>query len=362
MIMTLNVGVVAASGFAGGEAVRLLVNHPEVNVNYITSRRLIGKFFHTTFPNFRKISRLKFEKYSVEMAQKKCDIIFLATPHGVSQDMVPDLLSTGIKVIDLSADFRLNDTKIYQQYYKKEHSHPELFEKAIYGLPELHRDEMKGADLIAVAGCQASSAIYGLYPLITEGLIQTENIIVDSKTGSSGSGSSVNKANQHAIRANSIRPYKMTGHRHTAEIEQELSLLANKNNSFKSAVKVGFSAHAVNLVRGILSTCHVFYEEEKEITEKVLFKTYRRHVRDEPFLRLINQRTGEFRLPDPKIIVGTNYCDVGFQFDSHLNRIVVLCTLDNLIKGTAGNAVQCMNIMCSFPETMGLDFPGYFPL
>jgi N-acetyl-gamma-glutamyl-phosphate/LysW-gamma-L-alpha-aminoadipyl-6-phosphate reductase len=258
--MTINVGVVAASGYAGGEAVRLLANHPEVNLNYITSRRLIGKYFHTTYPNLRKISSLKFEEYSVEKAQEKCDVIFLATPHGVSQDMVPELLAAGVKVIDLSADFRLNDTRIYQKYYRKQHSHPELFENAVYGLPELHREEIREADLIAVAGCQASSAIYGLYPLIREGLININKIIVDSKTGSSGSGSSVNKANQHAIRANSIRPYKMTGHRHTAEIEQELSLVASEDNYTNQIVKVGFSAHAVNLVRGILSTCHVFYQ------------------------------------------------------------------------------------------------------
>lgn len=360
--MTLKVGIVAASGYAGGEAVRLLANHPKVEVNYITSRRLVGKYFNTTYPNLRKISDLKYERYSVEKAEKKCDVIFLATPHGISQDMVPDLLSAGLKVIDLSADFRLKDTEIYKKYYKKEHTHPELFKNAVYGLPELHREEIKGADLIAVAGCQASSAIYGLYPLIKDELIRIDNIIVDSKTGSSGSGSSVNKANQHAIRANSIRPYKMTGHRHTAEIEQELSLVANRGNYPDQRVKVGFSAHAVNLVRGILSTSHVFYQDEKEISERVLFKTYRRYIREEPFLRLINQRTGEFRLPDPKIIVGTNFCDIGFQFDTHLNRIVVLCTLDNLIKGTAGNAVQCMNIMHNFPETMGLEFPGYFPL
>ncbi|TFF98628.1 MAG: N-acetyl-gamma-glutamyl-phosphate reductase [Promethearchaeota archaeon] len=360
--MTIDVGIVAASGYAGGEAVRLLFNHPKVNLNYITSRKLIGKYFHTTYPNFRKISNLKFEKYTVENIQEKCDVIFLATPHGVSQEMVPELLATGIKIIDLSADFRLNDTQIYHKYYKKNHSHPELFERAVYGLPELHRNEIKNAELVAVAGCQASSAIYGLYPLIKEGFIQINNVIIDSKTGSSGSGSSVNKANQHAIRANSIRPYKMTGHRHTAEIEQELSRIINREEYPDPTVRAGFSAHAVNLVRGILSTSHVFIRDDKDINEKDLFKAYRKHIRDEPFLRLINQRTGEFRLPDPKIIIGTNFCDIGFQLDNHLNRIVVLCTLDNLIKGTAGNAVQCMNIMYDFPETMGLEFPGYFPL
>jgi len=355
--MEYNVGVVAASGYAGGEAVRLLSSHPQVKLNYITSRKLISKYFHSVYPNLRNISNLKFEEFTIEDAKKKCDVIFLAVPHKISQDIVPDLLEVGLKVIDLSADFRIKDEMVYKKYYKKEHSHPELLESAIYGIPELHRDEIKKADLVAVAGCQASSAIYGLYPLVREGLIQVHNIIIDSKTGSSGSGASFNESSHHPIRANSIRPYKMTGHRHTAEIEQELSFI-----STNMEVKVGFSAHGVNLVRGILSTSHVFFDESIEMDEKTIFKAYRVALKDEPFLRLVNQKTGIFRLPDPKIIVGTNYCDVGFQLDSNMNRIVVLSALDNLVKGTAGNAVQCMNLMCGFPETTGLEFPGYYPL
>ena len=355
--MEYNVGIVAASGYAGGEAVRLLSAHPKVKLNYITSRKLISKYFHSVYPNFRNISNLKFEEYSLENAKDKCDIIFLAVPHKISQDIVPDLLEAGLKVIDLSADFRIKDEKVYQKYYKKEHSHPELLESAVYGIPELYRNKIKKSDLVAVAGCQASSAIYGLYPLVREGLIQVNNIIIDSKTGSSGSGASFNESSHHPIRANSIRPYKMTGHRHTAEIEQELSFICKDKE-----VKVGFSAHGVNLVRGILSTSHVFFDKSIEMDEKTIFKAYRLAFKEEPFLRLVNQKVGIFRLPDPKIVVGTNYCDVGFQLDSNMNRIVVLSALDNLVKGTAGNAVQCMNLMCGFPETTGLEFPGYYPL
>ncbi|MHA2366860.1 MAG: N-acetyl-gamma-glutamyl-phosphate reductase [Candidatus Hodarchaeales archaeon] len=354
----MNVGVLGASGYTGGETVRLLLSHPKINLNYVTSRRLATKYFHSVYPNLRKIVDLKFEEYNVAKAKEKCDIIFLTVPHGASQDIVPELLEAGLKVIDLSADFRLKNSEVYQYYYKKEHSHPELLVKeAVYGLPELHRAEIKKANLVAVAGCHASSAIYGLYPLVKEGLIQTHNIIVDSKTGSSGSGASISEASHHPVRSNSIRPYKMTGHRHTAEIEQELSLILKAGE-----VKVGFSAHAVNLVRGILSTSHVFIDKSVDIDEKMLFKLYRSAYKDEPFIRLINQKVGIFRLPDPKLIIGTNYCDVGFEIDTHLNRIVVLCALDNLIKGAAGNAIQCMNIMCGFPETSGLEFPGLFPL
>jgi len=360
--MTLNVGVIAASGYAGGELVRLLSAHPKVDLNYITSRRLMTKYFHSIYPNVRNILDLKFEEYDLKTTKERCDLVFLAVPHRVSQDMVPDLLEVGLKVIDLSADFRLKDKGIYQKYYKKEHGHPELFDRAVYGMPELHREEIKNAELVAVAGCHASSAIYGLYPLVKQGLIQVNNIIVDSKTGSSGSGASVNEGSHHPIRANSIRPYKMTGHRHTAEIEQELNAIHNQKNGVKNQVKVGFSAHGVNLVRGILSTSHVFFEESTALEDKQLFRAYRAAFKDEPFLRLINQKTGVFRLPDPKIIIGTNYCDVGFQVDSHMNRIVVLCALDNLVKGTAGNAVQCMNIMINISERSGLEFPGYFPI
>jgi N-acetyl-gamma-glutamyl-phosphate/LysW-gamma-L-alpha-aminoadipyl-6-phosphate reductase len=360
--MVINVGVIAASGYTGGELVRLLSSHPMISLNYITSRRLISKYFHSIYPNLRNISDLKFEEYNIDKAKEKCDVLFMATPHGTSQDMVPELIESDLKVIDLSADFRIKDKEVYKQYYKKDHSHPEMFEQAVYGLPELHRDEIKKTKLVAVAGCHASSAIYGLYPLIKEDLINAKNIIVDSKTGSSGAGASVSEASHHPIRANSIRPYKMTGHRHIAEIEQELNLVLKSTKSESDEVVVGFSAHAVNLVRGILSTSHVFFDNAKSLEDRVLFKAYRSAFKDEPFLRLINQKSGIFRLPDPKIIIGTNYCDVGFQLDPHMNRIVVLCALDNLIKGAAGNAIQCMNLMCGFPESEGLKFPGLYPL
>ncbi|MHA1282518.1 MAG: N-acetyl-gamma-glutamyl-phosphate reductase [Promethearchaeota archaeon] len=359
--MVIKAGVIAASGYAGGETVRLLLNHPNVKLTYITSRRLISKYFHSVYPNFRKISDLKFEEYNAKKAAEKCDIVFLGVPHGVSQNLVPELLEVGLKVIDLSADFRLKDKNVYKKYYKKEHEHPELFEKAVYGVPEIYRDQIKNAQLIAVPGCQAVSAIYGLYPLIKENLIQTNNIIIDSKTGSSGAGASINEASHHPVRANSIRAYKMTGHRHTAEIEQELTNILKKINSEAQPVKVGFSAHGVNLVRGILSTIHVFYDESKNIDDKILFKVFRSCYNNELFIRIIKQKIGIFRLPDPKIVIGTNYCDIGFQIDEHMNRIVVISALDNLIKGTAGNAVQCMNIMYNLPENIGLDFPGIFP-
>ncbi len=360
--MEKNVGIIAASGYAGGELVRILSQHEKVNLNYITSRKLIGKYFHQIYPNFRNVLDIKFEEFSVKTIKERCDLVFLGVPHGVSQDFVPELLDVGVKVIDLSADFRLKDKEQYKKYYKKEHACPYLLQEAVYGLPELHRKEIKKANLIAVAGCHAASAIYALYPLVREHLIKMDPIIIDSKTGSSGSGATFNEATHHPIRANSIRPYAMTGHRHTAEIEQELMAVKKESSASNQIVKVGFSAHGVNLVRGILSTSHVFFDEKNPIEEKQIFKVYRTAFKNEPFLRLITQKTGIFRLPDPKTIIGTNYADVGFQLDDHMNRIVVLCALDNLVKGAAGNAIQCMNLACGFPEDTGLTFTGLFPI
>lgn len=354
------VGVIGATGFTGGEIIRLLHFHPNVELNYVTSRKLIGKYVSSRNPNLRGVSNLKYENYTIEKAKEKCDYVFLCVPHKVSQDMVPTLLDAGVKIIDLSADFRIKDKEIYKYYYKKDHSSSELLERAVYGLPEIHRSEIKTADLVAVAGCHAASAIYALYPLVKDDLIQLDKIIVDSKTGSSGSGAISSDSTHHPLRANSIRPYKMTDHRHTAEIEQELGLFAEKYNK-KEQIKVGFSAHAVNIVRGILSTCHVMFDESKEIDDKILFKSYRGAYNNEPFVRIIKQSSGLFKLPDPKVIAGTNYVDVGFEVDPHLNRIVALSTLDNIVKGAVGNAIQCLNIMLNINETTGLEFPGFYP-
>lgn len=358
----MKIGIIGGSGFAGGTLLQILLMHPEVEVTKVTSRSLVGKFIHTVHPNLRNISNnLKFSILNAEKLKDECDLVFTAIPHGTAHELIPDLLETGLKVIDLSADYRIKSQSIYEGYYGP-HSSPEYIEKAVYGMPELHREDIKNAELIAGPGCHASSAIYALAPLVNEGLINSGSIIIDSKTGSSGAGHKVSEASHHPFRENSIRPYKMTGHRHTAEIEQELNFVQNKLQYNETiAVKVGFSAHGVNLIRGILSTCHVFIKDGINLEEKQLYKAYRKFYRKEPFIRFIKQRTGLYQLPDPKLIAGTNYADVGFELDDHLNRIVALCSLDNLVKGAAGNAVQCMNIMMGVDEKAGLDFPGLFP-
>jgi [amino group carrier protein]-6-phospho-L-2-aminoadipate/5-phospho-L-glutamate reductase len=349
------IGIIGGSGFAGGSLIQLLCFHPDIELTFISSRKWVGKFIHTQIPILRGISKLKFELPKIENIAEKCDLVFTAVPHKTAQEIVPNLVDHGLKVIDLSADFRLRKIEPYNEYYG-EHSHPEMLKEAVYGMPELHRDEIKNAKLVAVPGCQAASAIYALAPLIKNNMIDPLKIIVDSKTGSSGSGAIATESSHHPIRANSIRPYKLTGHRHTAEIEQELGNLANGTD-----VKIGFSAHAVNLTRGILGTAYTFPLNDKMPEERDIIKAYRTFYRGEKFVRFMRLATGVFRLPDPKLIAGSNYADVSFEIDTHINRIVSLCALDNLIKGTAGNAIQSMNIMLGLKEETALEFPGLYP-
>jgi N-acetyl-gamma-glutamyl-phosphate/LysW-gamma-L-alpha-aminoadipyl-6-phosphate reductase len=352
----MRVGIIGGSGYAGGAAIQLLCFHPEVEITFISSRKLMGKYVHSQIPNLRGVIDLKFEFPNNDIIAKKCDLVFTAVPHNTAHQLVPELLNLGIKVIDLSADFRLRKLEYYSEYYG-DHSHPELLASAVYGMPELHREQIKSAKLVAVPGCMASSAIYALAPLVKEKLIDPKHIVADSKTGSSGSGAEVSESSHHPLRANSLRPYKLSGHRHTAEIEQELSIL----NGQESSITVGFSAHAVDLTRGILTTTHAYPNGEVLPDEKTVIKAYRSFYQGEKFIRFMKLAQGVFRLPDPKLIAGTNYVDVGFELDPHGNRIVSVCALDNLIKGTAGNAIQCLNIMSGFKEDTALTFPGLYP-
>ncbi|NVM28022.1 MAG: N-acetyl-gamma-glutamyl-phosphate reductase [Candidatus Helarchaeota archaeon] len=348
----MKTGIIGASGYTGGDLIRLLLIHPEVDLTYITSRRYQGKYVKHLHPNLRGITDLQFEELTPEKASE-CDIIFMAVPHKASMNIAPELLDVGLKIVDLSADFRLKDPEVYEKYYCP-HSHPELFEKAVYGLPELYRDNLKNTKIAAAPGCMAASAILGLAPIMKETFIDTEHIITDAKIGSSGGGKNFSFASHHPERSGVVRPYGAAGHRHLAEINQELSILADK------PVKVGLSTHAVSMVRGILSTIHVFLTNPVE--NKDLWKAYRKMYDKEPFIRLIKQPTGNYRLPDPKAVIGSNFCDIGFVIDENMPRVVILSALDNLIKGAAGSAVQCMNIMLGIEETTGLLLPAAHPI
>ncbi|MHA1579048.1 MAG: N-acetyl-gamma-glutamyl-phosphate reductase [Candidatus Freyarchaeota archaeon] len=348
----MRVGIVGASGYTGGDLARLLLFHPEAELTCVTSRKFAGKYLSSVHPNLRGITQIKFENYDANTLADKCDYVFLSVPHRASMNIAPELLETGVRVIDLSADFRIKNQETYEYYYGK-HEHPELLGQSVYGISELHKEEIKKAKLVSCPGCLASSAILGAAPIVSTGAVDIDRIVIDSKVGSSASGREFSLATHHPERANIVRPYKATNHRHTAEIEQELSAVAGKR------VRVAFSAHAVDMVRGILSTIHLFMK--RELSEKEVWGIFREFYRDEPFIRIIKQKTGIYRLPDPKIIAGTNYCDIGFEVDEHVPRIVVLSALDNLMKGASGQAVQCMNIMEGIDETTGLTFPGLHP-
>ena len=286
--------------------------------------------------------------------QKNCDLIFTATPHGGSVNLVPKLLEVGLKVIDMSADFRLKNPADYETYYGWKHAHPEMLKEAAYGLPELHREEIKNARLVACPGCMATSAILGLAPVVKAGLVDKDKIVVDLKVGSSGGGSKPSISSHHPERFSGVRPYKVVGHRHIAEVEQELNALTNE------PVKISFTPHAVNMVRGILATIYTF--PKQPITNKDIWKALRAQYEGEPFIRLVKYQKGPYQLPDPKVTMGTNYCDVGFEIDEHANRLLLFSALDNMTKGASGQGVQCMNILLGIDETTGLKSTGFHPM
>jgi len=350
----LNVGIYGASGYVGGELLRLLLQHSKVVVTAVTSKTYAGEYVHRAHPNLRGHTHLKFEEPNPSDITDKCDLIFVATPHGASSNIVPGFYEKGIKIIDLSADFRLKNPDDYVKWYNWTHRDPKLLKQAVYGLPELHREGIGRAKLVACPGCMAASAILALAPLIGSASIEKNRIVVDTKVGSSGAGAKATISSHHSEHYSIVRPYKPVGHRHTAEIEQELSNLA------KEKVSVSMSAHAVNMVRGILSTCHVFLT--KPITLIEIWRLYRDFYKGEPFIRFVRDKKGVFRYPDPKVVVGTNYCDIGFEIDERANRVVLLSAIDNLMKGAAGTAVQDMNIMMGYDERDGLKSLGLHPV
>ena len=350
----MRIGIIGGSGYVGGELLRILLLHPQAEVTMVTSRQSVGEFIFNVHPNLRGLTQLKFVPQDMAELQKNCDLIFTATPHGGSVNLVPKLLEAGLKVIDMSADFRLKNPADYETYYGWKHAHPEMLKEAAYGLPELHREEIKKAKIVACPGCMATTAILGLAPVVKAGLIDKDKIVVDLKVGSSGGGSKPTISSHHPERYSGVRPYKVTGHRHIAEVEQELNALTSE------PVKVSFSPHAVNMVRGILATIHTF--PKQPITNKDIWKTLRGQYEGEPFIRFVKYQKGPYQLPDPKVTMGTNYCDIGFEIDEHANRLVLFSALDNMTKGASGQGVQCMNILMGIDETTGLKSTGFHPM
>src|SRR5215211_2392269 len=347
----LNVAVVGGSGYAGGELGRLLLDHPGANLVQVTSERSAGKFVRAVHPNLRKRTELKFT--SVD-ALERVDVLFIALPHGVSMGKMTELRENARIIIDLSADFRLNNPDDYPTWYGHEHSLPRELGEFVYGIPELHREEIRTSDLISSAGCMATTSILGLYPLFKAGVVDTTvPTVIECKTGSSGSGGAPGLGSHHPERSGAMRSFKPTGHRHTAEVIQELTFDGLTPN-------VSFSATSIEAVRGILATSHVFLKAPLE--DKEIWAIYRAAYKAEPFMRIVKESSGIHRYPEPKILSGSNYCDVGFERDPFSNRVVVMAALDNLMKGAAGQAVQSFNIRHGFDEDCGLEFAGLHPI
>lgn len=342
----IRVSIVGGSGYTGGELLRLLLKHPEVELSQVTSESHVGEYVYQTHPNLRAQTLLQ---YTARDQLQSCDLLFLALPHGEAQKQIQHYASLAPRIIDLSADFRLRDPGVYRNWYG-EHADPSWLSRFVYGLPELHRAEMKGACYISGVGCNATCSILALLPLWRAGLMdETKPIVVDIKVGSSEGGNSPNPGSHHPERSSVIRTYAPTRHRHTAEVEQELEL----NNAHLTIT-------SVDLVRGALAAAHVFVKDK--LAEKDLWKIYRSTFRDEPFVRIVKDKTGIYRYPEPKILAGSNYADVGFELDAENKRVVSICAIDNLMKGAAGSAVQSMNVMFGWNEKSGLEFPGLHPI
>ena len=350
----LRVGIVGGSGYAGGELLRLLLRHPSVQITQVTSESQHGRYLHQRHPNLRGHTDLRF----CSLAQlDRADVLFCALPHGQTRQRIDSLSSLAAKVIDLSADFRIGDRELARRYYPDLEDSP-WSERFIYALPELNRAGLRVASHAAGPGCLATAALLGLYPLAAGGLL-TGPVVIEAKVGSTAAGASPGPGSHHPERRDVVRSYAPTGHRHEAELIEQLRAAALEGPGAPGPGDIHFSATAVELVRGVLVTAHVFPSEE--VSEGDLWRLYREHYTDEPFIQIVKQRTGIYRYPEPKILAGTNRCEVGFEVDADSGRIVIMSALDNLVKGAAGNAVQVMNVMSGFPEATGLDLVAVHP-
>lgn len=348
----VRVSIVGGSGYAGGELLRLLLGHPLVEVVQATSRRFAGQPVDALHPNLRGRSALAFCRPE-DVAE--CDLLVLALPNGESMRGMRDWMGRAERIIDMGADFRLGDAAAWKEWYGTEHAAPEFLGRFVYGVPEINAGKIRGARWVAGPGCEAIVSLLTLYPVVRQGLIDPAPVIIDAKMGSSQAGFAPTEASHHPERSGVVRSYKPTGHRHAAEITRLLREEAG------ATIEPMISATAVEMVRGVLVTIHAF-ARDAGLQEKDVWQAYRTAYAGRPFVRIVKQVQGLYRYPEPKILQGTNICEIGFERERRTNRLVLLGAIDNLVKGTAGNAVQCLNLMYDFPETAGLEFPGLHPV
>ncbi len=345
----INVAIIGASGYTGVELARILCNHPKVRLAAATSRQYAGKSLAEVFPSLRSKVDVVCENLSTEEICDRAEVVFTAVPHQTAMDIVPQLLCAGKKVIDLSADFRIRDVAVYEKWYQA-HSSPEYLSEAAYGLPECYRAQIAASRLVANPGCYPTSIILGLLPLLTANAIDPQAIIIDSKSGATGAGRSAQVGTLFCEVNDGFRPYKVAGsHRHTPEIEQELSAMVGEH------LAVSFTPHLLPLCRGILSTMYAPLRAGFDTGR--IAALFNESYADEPFVRVLP----EGALPATQYVRGSNFCDIGFAVDSRTGRIIVMSAIDNIVKGAAGQAVQNMNLMCGFAETIGLENAPFFP-
>jgi N-acetyl-gamma-glutamyl-phosphate reductase len=345
----VNVAIIGASGYTGVELARILCSHKQIKLTAATSRQYANQPLGQVFPNLRKMTDLVCENLTADELCSRADFFFTAVPHKTAMNIVPDLLAAGKKVVDLSADFRLRDVSVYEQWYQP-HSAAEFLKEAVYGLPELYREKIRTARLIANPGCYPTSIILGLAPLLKAGCIEPQSIIADSKSGTSGAGRSAQVGSLFCEVADGFRAYKVGGtHRHTPEIEQEI------NTFLPEPVRISFTPHLLPISRGILST--VYAQLKPGVQHADIRHCYDQMYGLEPFIRVLPEDT----YPATQYVRGSNFCDIGFKVDSRTNRVIILSAIDNIVKGAAGQAVHNMNLMCGFDETAGLESAPFFP-
>ncbi|MEM8777727.1 MAG: N-acetyl-gamma-glutamyl-phosphate reductase [Cyanobacteria bacterium P01_G01_bin.49] len=346
----ISVGIIGASGYGGVQLVRLLLEHPQIEITYLGGKGSAGKPYAELYPHLGHQVDLTIEAIDVEAIASRCQVVFLGLPNGLACDLAPDLIAKGCKVLDLSADYRFKDLQTYSSWYNKERSDTETATKAVYGLPELYRQEIKSAALIGCPGCYPTASLMALSPLLKQGLIVPETAIIDAKSGTSGGGRQAKINLLLAEAEGSFGAYGVAKHRHTPEIEQVCSDLAGHE------VRVQFTPHLLPMVRGILATVYATLRDPGLVRDDIL-TIYSAFYRSSPFVKILPNGV----YPQTKWACGTNLCYIGIETDPRTDRVIVLSAIDNLVKGQAGQAVQCLNIMMGWEETLGLPQLCFYP-
>ena len=343
----INASVIGATGYSGIELLSILSHHEQVTIKHATSQTYSGKKLSDIYENFSLLGDIALEDFNAETILKDSDVVFLCTPHGVSASIVSKLYGKGVKIVDLSGDFRYDNIKTYEDWYKFEHTCPELLDKAVYGLCEIYRDKIKSADFIANPGCYTTTSILPIYPLLKAGLIKSDHIIIDAKSGASGAGRKAKVAYSFSEVNENFKAYGIATHRHTSEIEEQLSKASGND------ITISFTPHLLPLNRGILAT---IYADLNGATSEDIAKCYKEAYESEQFVFVHK----EGKLPELKHIQHSNACHIGYVIDKRLNRIIIVSCLDNLVKGASGQAVQNMNIIMGLEENIGLSNLGFY--